>query len=62
MACAKYLIALKEMINILSHNIFIALGGKLEHLFEFRGALSFLRLLIASSLQWMQTGFSMNII
>lgn len=50
------------MINILSHNIFIALGGKLEHLFEFRGALSFLRLLIASSLQWMQTGFSMNII
>lgn len=50
------------MINILSHNIFIALGGKLEHLSEFRGALSFLRLLIASSLQWMQTGFSMNII
>lgn len=49
------------MINILSHNIFIALGGKLEHLSEFRGALSFLRLLIASSLQWMQTGFSMNL-
>lgn len=28
MACAKYLIALKEMINILSHNIFLLLWGE----------------------------------